>query len=91
MAAATVVSIDKSGRIVIPKGTRDAHALEPGTRFLLVEAEDGRLWLQRLDAEELARRVRDELRGVNLKPLIEKVRKEIEALAAERYPAAVRD
>lgn len=83
-----VVAMDKAGRIVIPKGTREAQGLVPGTEFLLVEGRDGRLWLQRLDAKELAQRIEDELRGVDLRPLLEKIRSETEALARGRYPAA---
>jgi len=86
----TVVAIDKAGRIVIPKETRDAQGIRPGTRFLLVEGRGGEIWLQRLDPEELARRIRDELRAVDLDPIIEKVQADIERIAAERYPAAAR-
>lgn len=82
----TVVAIDGAGRIVIPKETRTAQGIRPGTRFLLVEGRNGRLWLQRLDPEELSKRIHDELQGVDLGPLIEKVEAEIERLAAERYP-----
>jgi len=87
---ASVVTADKAGRIVIPKETRTAQRIRPGTKFLLVEGRDGRLWLQRLDPEELARRIAEELRDVDLKPLIAKVEAEIKRLAAERYPTLAR-
>ena len=86
----TVVTIDKAGRIVIPKDTRKAQRIRPGTRFLLVEGRDGKLWLQRLDAKELAEQIQEELKGVDLRPLIAKVKAEIERLAAKRYPSLVR-
>ena len=86
----TVVTIDKAGRIVIPKETREAQRIRPGTKFLLVEGRNGHLWLQRLDPEELARRIHEELAGVDLEPLIAKVEGEIEHLAAERYPTFAR-
>ncbi len=84
----TVVPVDRAGRIVIPKETRKAQGIAPGTKFLLIEGKDGSLWLQRLDPEELARRIHDELRGVNLGPLFEKVEAEMQALAASKYPVA---
>ena len=87
---ATVVTIDKAGRIVIPKETRTAKRIRPGTKFLLVEGRDGHMWLQRLDPEELAKRIHEELRGVDLEPLIAKVEAEIERLALERHPALAR-
>lgn len=87
---ATVVPVDRAGRIVIPKETRQAQGIGPGTRFLLIEGKDGSLWLQRLDPQELARRIHDELRGINLAPLIAKIEAEMQALAASKYPAATR-
>ena len=86
----SVVPIDRAGRIVIPKDTREAQGIGPGTKFLLVEGKDGSLWLQRLDPEELARRIHSELRGVDLTPLITKIEAEMEALASAKYPVAGR-
>ncbi|HEY4705448.1 MAG TPA: AbrB/MazE/SpoVT family DNA-binding domain-containing protein [Thermoplasmata archaeon] len=86
----TVVSIDKAGRIVIPKETRSAQRIRPGTKFLLVEGRDGRMWLQRLDADEIARRIRAELEGVDLRPIIEKVKADMDRLARDLYPVASR-
>ena len=86
----TVVPMDRAGRIVIPKETREAQGIAPGTKFLLIEGKDGSLWLQRLDPQELARRIHEELRGVDLAPLIAKVEAEMESIAASRYPSAAR-
>ncbi|OGS51477.1 MAG: hypothetical protein A3K65_04225 [Euryarchaeota archaeon RBG_16_68_12] len=86
----TVVTIDKAGRIVIPKETRSAQKIRPGTKFLLIEGRGGRMWLQRLDADEIARRIREELEGVDLQPIVEKVKAEMDRLAREQYPAASR-
>ena len=86
----TVVSIDKAGRIVIPKETRSAQKIRAGTKFLLVEGRDGRMWLQRLDADELARRIQQELEGVDIQPIVAKVKAEMDRLARELYPAASR-
>jgi len=82
--------MDRAGRIVIPKDTREAQGIVPGTKFLLVEGKDGSLWLQRLDPEELARRIHNELRGAHLAPLFAKVEAEMEALASSKYPVATR-
>jgi len=84
---ATVVSIDKAGRIVIPKETRDSQKIRPGAKFLLVEGRNGTMWLQRLDPDELARQVHEELKGVDLEPIIAKVKAEVERLALSSYPA----
>ena len=82
--------MDRAGRIVIPKETREAQGISPGTKFLLIEGKDGSLWLQRLDPQELARRIREELGGVDLAPLVAKIEAEMESIAASKYPAATR-
>lgn len=87
MRMPTVVTIDRAGRIVVPKETRDAQNIKPGTKFLLVEGGGGQMWLQRLDPKELAERIRAELRGVNLDPIIAKIKAEVEDLAAREFPA----
>jgi AbrB family looped-hinge helix DNA binding protein len=85
-----VVPIDRAGRIVIPKETREAQGIAPGTKFLLIEGKDGSLWLQRLDPQELARRIHEELRGIDLAPLVAKIDAEMESTAESKYPSAAR-
>ena len=84
----TVVPVDRAGRIVIPKETREAQGIAPGTKFLLIEGKAGSLWLQRLDPQELARRIHEELHGIDLAPLVAKIEAEMEALAPSKYPSA---
>jgi AbrB family looped-hinge helix DNA binding protein len=38
---ATIVEIDKAGRIVVPKTLRDSLRVRPGDRFLVGEKDDG--------------------------------------------------
>ena len=38
---ATVTTVDRFGRVVIPKETRDHFGLAPGTAVTVVDAEDG--------------------------------------------------
>src|SRR5437016_3157437 len=79
----TVVPMDRAGRIVIPKETRDAQGIAPGTKFLLIEGKDGSLWLQRLDPKELARRIHEELQGVDLAPLAASILGTLEIIRVE--------
>ena len=83
---ATVVTIDKAGRIVIPKDARGSQKIRPGAKFLLVKGRNGTMCLQRLDPDELARQVHEELKGVDLEPIIAKVKAEVERLALSSYP-----
>ena len=87
---ATVVTVDKAGRIAIPKEMRDAQGIEAGAQFLLVEGEEGLLWLQRLKPEDIARRLREELRGVPIDRIVRQVEKEANRIARARYPVLAR-
>jgi len=87
---ATVVTVDKAGRIVIPKEMRDAQGIGAGAQFLLVEGEEGLLWLQRLKPEDIARRLREELRGVPIDRIVRQVEKEANRIARARYPVLAR-
>jgi AbrB family looped-hinge helix DNA binding protein len=82
-----VVSVDKSGRLVIPKSLRDELGIGEGTKFLISSLEDGRVSLQKFDIEEVAARLKKELKSVDIDSAVEKVRKEMNEKAKKRYPA----
>jgi len=87
---ASVVTVDKSGRIVIPLETRDSQGLRAGSKLLLVEGEGGLLYLEPLDPRQLAERLRKEMRGVDLKAIVRRVESKADRLAKSRYPALAR-
>ena len=45
------------------------------------------MWLQRLDPKELAKKISEELQGVDLGPIIAKIKDEMEKRAAREFPA----
>jgi bifunctional DNA-binding transcriptional regulator/antitoxin component of YhaV-PrlF toxin-antitoxin module len=65
---------------------REELEIGEGTKFLIAAAEDGRLLLQKLDAKEVAARLEKELKNIDIDAVVEKVRKEINEKAGERYP-----
>lgn len=83
---ADVVTVDKTGRLVIPKLVREELEVEEGTKFLIATAEDGRLLLQKLDTKEVAARLEKELKNIDIDAVVEKVRKEINEKARKKYP-----
>jgi len=89
-AMASVVTVDKAGRIVIPLETRDAQGLRAGTKMLLVEGEGGLLYLEPLDHRQVAERLRKEMRGVDLKAIVRRVESKANRLAKARYPSLAR-
>ncbi len=83
---AEVVEIDGSGRIVIPKSLREELRIKGKSRFILAKGGEGRLLLQKLDVDEIARRLEDELADRDVDGIVKTVRKEIERKIKARYP-----
>jgi AbrB family looped-hinge helix DNA binding protein len=84
---AELVSVDKSGRLVIPKSLREELGIEGGTKFLISSSKDGKVFLQKLDIKEIASRLEKELKSVDIDSAVKKVRKEINEKARKRYPS----
>jgi len=83
---AELVSVDRAGRVVIPKAIRDAVGIDERTKLLIAVGEHGRLVLQKLDVEAIASRLETEMKGKDVEAVVRKVRREIEARVRERYP-----
>lgn len=82
-----IVESDKSGRIVIPKSLREELGIREKTRFLLTKRGKGQLLLQKIDVEEMARRLEEELAGKDIDAIIEAIRKEINEKIKIHYPS----
>ena len=82
---AEIVEVDKAGRIVLPKRLRDEMHIRERTRLILTKRGD-KLILMRLDVDEIARRLEDELKGVDVEEIASSIRREINAKIAEEHP-----
>ena len=83
---AELVSVDRAGRVVLPKAIRDALGIDEGTKLLVAVGEHGQLVLQKVDVEAIAGRLEKELAGKDVDAIVRKVRKEMRAFARRRYP-----
>lgn len=81
-----VVTVDKAGRFLIPKSLREDLEIGEGTKLLVAAAKNGKLMLQKLDAAEIASRLEEELKDVDIEAVVQKVRREINEKAKKRYP-----
>lgn len=82
---AEIVEVDKAGRIVLPKRLRDEMHIRERTRLILTKRGD-KLVLMRLDVDEIARRLEEELKGVDVEGIASSIRREINAKIAEEHP-----
>jgi len=82
---ADVVSVDKAGRIVIPKAVRDAAGIDERAKLLIAATERGRVVLQKLDVESVVERLEKDLAGKDLDAIVRKVREEIRARIRKDY------
>ena len=81
----SLVESDGSGRIVIPKKIRDESGIKGRTQFLISSDGRGQITLQKVDVEELARRLQEELRDVPVEDLAKSIRKEINDKIRSRH------
>ncbi len=82
---AEVVSIDDSGRLVIPKSIRDSLGIIGGTKFILTEGGNGRLLLQKFNIDEIAERLQVETKGKDIDAIVKRIRKEMNEKLKKRY------
>ena len=82
-----VTTIDKAGRVVIPKEIRDRLGLKEDSALLVTDAEGGVVILKKLDIEELARRLRQELKGKDMEAIAGRVEEESNERARKEHKA----
>ena len=80
-----VTTIDKAGRIVIPKEIRKRMHLEENAVLLLAEAGGEALILKRLDIHKIAERLRGELKGTDVDEIAGKVEEESNEEARKEF------
>jgi AbrB family looped-hinge helix DNA binding protein len=75
-----IVTVDKLGRVVLPKSVRKAMRLVPGSRMMAVPLGD-RLVLERMDAAAIARQMYEDLKGVDIDRIVKEVKEEVDGVA----------
>lgn len=78
-----IVSVDTSGRILLPKSIRDEYGID--AKFLAIGTEDGVL-LRKLDEKVIARRLAEEMKDIDIDAVIKQTREEVRARIKKKYP-----
>ncbi|MDV3278242.1 MAG: AbrB/MazE/SpoVT family DNA-binding domain-containing protein [Nitrososphaerales archaeon] len=74
--AESITTIDKAGRVVIPKEIRERMNLREDSALLVAETGRGVLILKKLDMKEIADRLRVELKGKDVGAIARRVEEE---------------
>lgn len=85
--AESVTKIDKAGRIIIPKEIRQKMGLTENTTLLITDAANDVVVLKKVDIKELARKLRQELSGVDVEAVAKRVEKKSNEEAKKEYKA----
>jgi len=84
---AEIVESDDSGRIVIPKDLRREMGIGGKTKFIIRKGRGGQITLTKIDVDEIAERLEEELKGKDIDAIAERIRGEINEKAKKRYPS----
>ena len=80
-----IVNIDRSGRLVIPEFIRKKLHLSKEVPLLITEIDDDKILIKKLDRDEIKKRLREELGGIDIDKVASEVRAEVNEEAKKRY------
>jgi len=83
-----IVTIDNTGRLVIPEFIRKKLHLTRNVPLLITEIDD-KILIKKLDRDEIEKRLREELKGVDIDKITSEVRTEVNEVAKKRYAAVL--
>jgi AbrB family transcriptional regulator (stage V sporulation protein T) len=74
--AEAIATIDKAGRVVIPKEIRDRLDLKADSALLVAETDRDAIILKKLDIKDIADRLRRELKGKDVGEISRRVERD---------------
>lgn len=80
-----IVNIDRSGRLVIPEFIRKKLHLSKDVPLLITEIDDDKILIKKLDRDDIEKRLREELGGIDIDNVAREVRAEVNEEAKKRY------
>lgn len=86
MVIVEIITVDKVGRVVLPKETRDKLQIENGTKLLVVEVKEDTLVLKKLNIQEMKKQLDMDLENVDLEGLLKRVRVDTNEKVKGAYP-----
>ena len=80
-----IVNVDRSGRLVIPEFIRKKLHLSKEVPLLITEIDDDKILIKKLDRDDIEKRLREELSGIDIDKVAREVRAEVNEEAKKRY------
>jgi len=80
-----IVNIDRSERLVIPEIIRKKLHLSKDVPLLITEIDDDKILIKKLDRDDIEKRLREELGGIDIDKVAGEVRAEVNEEAKKRY------
>ncbi|MDD5474599.1 MAG: hypothetical protein PHU34_10720 [Candidatus Methanoperedens sp.] len=84
-----IVTIDNTGRLVIPEFIRKKLHLTKKIPLLITELDDDKILIKKLNRDEIEKRLREELKGLDIDRIASEVRTEVKETAKKRYAAVL--
>ncbi len=82
-----VVSVDKSGRLVLPREIREKIGITADSKLLVVDIGRDKILLKKLDRGVIAKRLKEELSGVDIDKIAREVKAEVDEEIRKRHPS----
>jgi len=83
---ASIIESDRSGRIVIPKKIRQELGITPKTPLILISNKKGQILIQKLDLDEISKRLEEELADTPVLELAQEIRDAVNEKVKKAYP-----
>ncbi|HUV81503.1 MAG TPA: hypothetical protein VMW53_00280 [archaeon] len=80
-----IVHIDRSGRLVIPELIRKKLHLSKDVPLMITEIDDNKILIKKLEWDDIEKRPRGELGGIDIDNVAGEVRAEVNEEAKRRY------
>ena len=84
---ASILESDNSRRIVIPKQIREELGITPKTQLILTSNKKGQIIIQKIDIEEITKRLETELADTPVLELAQEIRDAINEKARKTHPS----
>ena len=82
-----IITIDNTGRLVIPEFIRKKLHLTKEVPLLITELDDDKILIKKLDRDEIEKRLRAELKDLDIDMVASEVRTEVNEETKKKYAA----